>query len=389
MERTGSRRWFLASSAAALASPALARQNGLQVLADFPGGSARVEQVDPAARLIRLQPAGQPERGWVCWWYCKLAGLEPGETYTLEVSGGSFALPDRAMVSLDDAAWRHTEPGQRGKSRVSYSLKAEARELWVAWGPPYLLRHARSAVEQAQKACPFAQPFDLCKSRDGHRVPAVRIAQPGADDAARLGVWINARQHAWESGSSWVCQGLLDWLASADARAETLRKKALLTIVPIMDADNVERGAGGKNQKPHDHNRDWSDQAVWPEVDLFIDLHNPGAGDRQPFFFVPPQELLTAARRRNLDSFLAAARAEMTGPLKFAGLTKESGPNYDANWQRISKNWVAKNCKPHVTAVCLETAWNTPQSTQDNYRRFGRELGLAVERFLRDPVRGG
>jgi hypothetical protein len=34
-------------------------------------------------------------------------------------------------------------------------------------------------------------------------------------------------------------------------------------------------------------------------------------------------------------------------------------------------------------ALTLETAWNTPQSTQENYQRLGRELGLAVERHLR------
>ncbi len=37
--------------------------------------------------------------------------------------------------------------------------------------------------------------------------------------------------------------------------------------------------------------------------------------------------------------------------------------------------------------MTLETSWNTAHSTPDGYRRVGTELGLALERFLREPVR--
>ena len=58
----------------------------------------------------------------------------------------------------------------------------------------------------------------------------------------------------------------MEWLVSDDPRAETLRKAAKIYVVPIMDIDNVAIGAGGKDQKPHDHNRDWSDQPHWHSV---------------------------------------------------------------------------------------------------------------------------
>jgi hypothetical protein len=77
----------------------------------------------------------------------------------------------------------------------------------------------------------------------------------------------------------------------------------------------------------------------------------------------------------------------MTGPLKFHGKTLVSGANYDPNWRQISKNWVTAHTRDHVVAVTLETAWNTPASTQDNYRRVGRELGLALQRYLRTAQR--
>lgn len=385
------------------ARPLLAEAAPLKVVSDFPGGSAKVENIDQEKRIIRLSPAGAAERGYVCWWYARVEGLQPGETVTLDVGGGVWATPDRAAVSNDGKEWTQTAPGTRTKDRIVFEYKAAGKEAWFAWGPPFVLADAEALVQRLAKDSPHAKTFVLCKSKDGRSVPGLRVEQEGVKDDERLGVWIQARQHAWESGGSWVGRGFIEWLLSDDARAEALRKKVRLTYVPIMDVDNVERGCGGKNQKPHDHNRDWFDKSVHPEVqaamqdiaaqakagrfDVFIDLHNPGAGDKQPFFFVSPPDLLAAPARRNLDSFLQAAKLEMQGPLKLAAQAKESGPKYDPNWERISKNWVTKHTTPHVVAVTLETSWNTPHSTPDGYRRVGKEMGLALERFLREPVR--
>lgn len=385
----------------ALAAAVLAGRpaTDLRVAADFPGGSAQVESIDAAVRTIRVRPAAHPDRGWACWWYFKAEGLSPGEVVTIDVGGGVWATPDRAAMSADGRAWRQTPPGERHeKGRIRYRVEAPGPEVWFAGGPPFVLADAREAVEAAARACPDgARAFELCRSREGRPVPAVLV---GPASGAREAVWIQARQHAWESGSSWVARGFLEWLTSDDARARALRERAEVVVVPVMDADNVECGAGGKEQKPQDHNRDWGDDPHWPEVRaaqaelarrigegrlaLFADLHNPGAGSREPYFYVPPRDLLGEEGRAGLEAFLAAARAEMTGPLRFSGRVEESGPGYHPQWERISKNWVTRRSAGRVPAVTLETAWNTPYSTAEGYRRVGRELGLAVERYLRE-----
>ncbi len=375
------------------------QETSLRVVADFPGGSAKVEGVD--ARTVRVLPAAHPNRGWTCWWYFKLEGIPAGEEITLDVGGGVWATPDRAAWSLDGKEWKHTPAGVREKTRIRYTLKVPAKEAWFAWGPPYVLADAQAAVDRAAKALPEAKPFELATCRDGHSVPAVRIGPP---EPGRFGIWVQARQHAWESGSSWVGQGFIDWIVSDDPRAAEVRKKSFITVVPVMDADNVQRGAGGKEGKPQDHNRDWSDDPHWPEVraaqaeirkmdagggfDLFIDLHNPAAGDKSPFFFASPKEVLSEKGRANLRRFLDCAREEIVGPLRHKGLVRESGKSYDPkNWERSSKNWVSKHAKDHAVALTLETSWNTPESTAENYRRVGRELGLAIEKYFRTSPR--
>ncbi len=372
----------------------------LAIETNFPGGSGVVDSVDQQKRILRISPTPHKDKGWASWWYVKITGITPGEKFTLDVGPYPWATPDQATVSSDGKIWEHTTPGIRKDKRISYTLKSDQSELWVAWGPPFLPGDAQKLVNETADKYPFATSFNLCNTREGNPTPALRISAGKEDDPNRIGIWFQARQHAWESGSSWVAKGLVDWLVSDDPAARELRQRALIHVVPIMDIDNVLRGAGGKSQKPQDHNRDWTEKPHWRAVyaaqqailkqdhekqfDLFVDLHNPGINDKSPYYYVPPKDSLTATGQRNHALFIQASREKITGPLAFLGKTIESGKSYDPKaWTAISKNWVTKNCRDHVVAVTLETSWNTANSTSEGYQQVGRELGEAVAVFFR------
>jgi hypothetical protein len=359
--------------------------------------------IDQKKRLVRLVPPRSEGRGWVVWWCFKLEGITPGETITLEVGNGPWSTPRQATWSLDEKTWMHTPAGEQEGDWITYRQKVDATQAWFAWGPPFTPDDAQRLVNQAAEKLPAAVPFELCRTREGRPTPALVIHEPGQNGAPQFGVWLQARQHAWESGSSWVCRGAVEWLTSDDPRAASLRKTAKVYVVPIMDIDNVAVGAGGKEQKPHDHNRDWSETPHWRSVaaaiehirredaacrfDLFIDLHNPAPSNKEPFFFIAPPELFNELRRTNTDRFLTACQLEMTGPPAFKGQTHESGVRYDPAWKQISKNWVTANTHEYVVALTLETPWNTPDSTTQGYRTVGRQLAMAIERYLRESPR--
>ena len=370
----------------------------LKVSSDFPGGSALVEELDQTNRVIRFTPASNPGKGWEAWWYFKLEGVQPGETITLDLGRGVWATPDQAMFSYDNRTWQHTAAGQRVKDRITFQHKVTQATVWFAWGPPFVLSDAQALIAEMQRQLKHTTPFVLAKSGEGRAVPAIRIHESTLPENQRLGIWVGARQHAWESGGSWVGKGFAEWIVSNDAQAKALRQKADIYFVPIMDVDNVERGAGGKNQSPHDHNRDWSDRPVFPEVaaaqkyileldqagrfDLFVDLHNPAPKDKQPFYFVTVADYMSQKGNRNLKDFFAASLEQINGPLPLADKMRESGPAYDKDWQMISKNWVTKHTRPHVVAVTLETSWNTPHSTQAGYLKVGEQLGRAMAKYF-------
>ena len=365
--------------------------------------------------MVRFRPAGDPKRGWPCWWSFRLSGIRPGEAITVELTADTVNclgkydplawMPERPAMSTDGKAWRQFDaPGKRQGRTIRWTQRVGAPVAWLAWGPPFTPADATALVERLAKGSPRAKAFELCRSREGRRVPGLAIEEKGAGAGPRFGVWIEARQHAWETGGSWACRGLMEWLAGDDPRAVSLRKKCAFQLVPIMDVDNTATGNGGKNEVPHDHNRDWSERPVFPEVqaaqerirrlaksgrmDVFIDLHDPERGAREAFYFFPPKETLSARQVRNHDRLLEASKAEISGPIKLRPTAGETGAKYDPKmWQSISKNWVIRNTGDHVVAVTLEIAWNTPGGTPEGYMALGRQLGMALERYFREDPR--
>ena len=99
-----------------------------------------------------------------------------------------------------------------------------------------------------------------------------------------------------------------------------------------MDVDSVAKGLGGKNQKPHDHNRDWSEKPHWKAVraamnelvtmddagklDMVFDLHDPGwAGTGGPEFWCTGIDKQPELRRDNTFAFIKALETEIV-PLR-------------------------------------------------------------------------
>lgn len=384
----------------------------LKVVSDFEGASVADVTIDQNLRSISFMPGGNPERGWPCWWYFRIDGMSPGEQITLNLRGStasvgkqkplaaSWAIPKQATWSADGRTWLHTDDGKHQDKWMVYALRPDTTSIFVAWGPPYTPSTAANFMQAIADTSPHAEAIELCRSREGRSVPLLHMREGQRPAKQRFGVWVQARQHAWECGSSWVAQGFAEWLVGEDPNAAWLRQHADIFVVPVMDVDNAATGNGGKNALPHDHNRDWSANPHWNEVqaaqrmvselidagrmDVFLDLHNPAPGDPS-FFYVLPQELLEEPMvgRRNRFIELAYNRISRIKPLiPMSNKPKITGAGYHPLWRQISSNWVAMNGNPHTVSLCLETIWNYTNSTTDGYRAVGANLAAAVRDHL-------
>lgn len=392
----------------------LAQAEELVVSISFEGGSANVLEIDQVKRAIKISPAGDPQFGWPCWWYFQVTGIQPGETITVTVDAdhmlqangkklsSNWALPERAAYSSDQKQWQQTPAGIRDGGTCQWSTKVDGEQAWFAWGPPFVPSDAEKLVKRLSQKHQVVTQFELCKTRAGRVVPALVVSKDRAETNSRMVVWVQARQHAWESGGSWVGRGFIEWVVSNEPAAQELKAKADIYFVPIMDVDNVATGNGGKNQVPQDHNRDWSETPRWNSVKaamrmlkefdhqkrlvLFVDLHNPGSNSKRPYFYIAPPELSTKRQQQLQNDFISACRIEMKEPLKLDQSTPSTGPGYDKRWKQISSNWVRSSTQKHVVGITLETSWNTPHSHPQGYMTVGQQLGRGIARYLKtDP----
>jgi len=381
--------------------------NAFTVHIDFPGGSAEVLKLDADKGHLEISPSLHLDRGWPCWWFFRVDDAKPGSKLTLVVGpqqkpftserrlAAMWSLPKQPFISVDEVTWTQLDRGEIANSVGRYEVIVPASTFWLAWGPPFLPSHAETLLEQTVKKVTGAQRFELARTRQDRPVNGIRLGKP--DGPA---VWVQTRQHAWETGGSWVGKGFIDWVSSDDPAAVNLRKNAEVFFIPIMDIDNVTLGAGGKEATPRDHNRDWAAQPVYPEVAaaqtqiqklaetgrlrVFLDLHNPGPSEPKPYFFGPlDYEQMEAERRQTYDRFLRLAVTHMTAPLAiepkylFATYVKT-----EEERARVSGAWVRARTSPNAIAMTLETAWNTPDSTAEGYMSVGRKLAITVAAFV-------
>lgn len=331
--------------------------------------------------MVEIRPGGDPGRGWPCWWYLRIDGLAVGEDARLVVRGSkrparndgadtgepldpTWSLPTRAAVSADGLTWRQTEPGDRAADQMSYRLTGTDGPLRVAWGPPFTSRECDELLRRAVAAAPrHASAFELARSREHRPVRGLRIT---SDHPARLpAVWVQARQHAWESGSSWVARGFVEWLLGDEPEAGWLREHAEVIVIPVLDVDRVATGDGGKESSPRDHNRDWTATPHYPEI------------------AATQQRLKRLKRLANQERLLLFAARRLDAPLPLAAAPRVTGSTYHPLWRQISGVWVSEHANPDTVAACLETPWNTPHSTTDGYLDIGAKLGRTVADVLR------
>jgi hypothetical protein len=415
MKKAGNKSYLIAAAmvASSFVSPPLSAQI-FSISTNFENASARVLALNAATQTVRITPAGDAARGWPNWWYLRVDNIDTGKTVILEVVAGKttvpaddargskelgagWSLPAQASVSFDGLIWTHTAAGEKKENSMLYRVRASSRTIWLAWGPPFTLSDAAAFVKKITGAYPFAESFTLCTSREGRNVPALKISEGSKPAATRPVVWIDARQHAWEVGGTWVGVGLIEWLVGESTPAKWLRQNAEIYFVPVMDADHVATGDGGKNALPQDHNLDWTATPHWPEVaasqqyilslakqgrmSVFLDLHNPAPGNRQQTAYVIDKAYMQKEAEPRKLRFVELLIGEFGDLKQNVAKPPDSNP---ALFHQVSVPWVLEHANPQTIAFCIETPWNIPSGTAEGYRVAGQKLGSAVEKLLRE-----
>lgn len=101
------------------------------------------------------------------------------------------------------------------------------------------------------RTSPDVRAYPLGATVEGRPLEMIEI---GAPDAVGP-VLLRARAHPWETGGSWVLEGLMRCLVSP--AAADLRRRLCVCILPMANKDGVARGLSRFNVAGMDLNRGW------------------------------------------------------------------------------------------------------------------------------------
>ena len=170
----------------------------------------------------------------------------------------------------------------------------------------------------------------------------------------------------------------------------------------LTDIDGAEDGDQGKSRKPHDHNRDYTDEKIYvstkaltarlPSLFAAADFHSPGfTGGRNDFPYIVRKKNYRESQVEFGKIFESVTRENAvakenvgTGRIIYDGL-HDIEP--DTEWNKSdtpNASLYFKNAGA-VFALSLETPYfgaGKMRYTQDNLMDFGYDFGKAFELYL-------
>lgn len=215
----------------------------------------------------------------------------PGE-YNYTPNKGAITNATPPVISYDGKTWKHLEAPEydQNEPRLRLRIVPEKRRFRIAHVPPYTSENLQKLRREVSGHHYFDEEI-VGKTLGGRDLVLWTIHQGEGKDAKT--VWLMFRQHSWESGSSWVGEGVVRALLAETADAAKLRRDVIWKIFPLCDPDGVARGGVRFNAKGFDLNRNWDikDPIRMPEitaqrdaikkwlekgntVDFYLSLHN-------------------------------------------------------------------------------------------------------------------
>jgi hypothetical protein len=254
-----------------LAAATVQENSSISFRTDFEGGSlGKVEML--ADGRLRCHVVGQTdERGrnrQASWYFFRMDGVKHRDVTLLltnfvgeynDKPGACAMNADTIPVfSADGERWQHFNAMAWDNERKEATLKfrPEQDTIWVAHVPPYTTTRLQRLLTEAQRH-PAARVEVIGRTVEGRDLHLVTVREPRVPDGEKRSVWLIARQHAWETGTSFVMEGALRFIMSAEPKASQLRRRVIFKLVPMMDPDGCANGRVRFNANGFDVNRHW------------------------------------------------------------------------------------------------------------------------------------
>jgi len=186
----------------------------------------------------------------------QLKGMQ--EEYGLKMSIPPYSRYTVHMFSYDETHWERFSNCSYDSSSNTYTIKHifSCDTVWIAYIEPYTYTRLENFIKEIEGDSNVTIE-SIGKSVEGRELYLISISEPSQDIDSHPVVWIVARQHPWETASSWAAEGLIKYLISDEPEAVLIRNGVSFKISAIANPDGVFNGVTRFNAKGIDLNRHW------------------------------------------------------------------------------------------------------------------------------------
>ncbi len=272
----------------------------LEIDADFDSGSIGAYDINDATNTIDLSFKSEylvnTGENYTYWTNFKVLDAL-GRTITFRITNTndvpflkSTTHEAQLIYSCDGVTWNRLTNHIYSGGVYTFSETFTCDEPQIASFFPFSYTRMSNFVETVN-ASEWADRDWLGYSEQNRDIELLTITNSAIPAASKKIVYIIGRQHAGETASSHMLEGLINFLISDDVSACGFRNHYVWYIVPMVNPDGVWLGKSRATSENRDPNRDWNASNLQseeinvvrnhagsieasPGIDMFIDWHS-------------------------------------------------------------------------------------------------------------------
>ena len=393
----------------------------ITVSSDFESGSIGiVENVSATELRLALRDDNENRSlpdNWRSWWYVRLDGVPTDQPITVTIANLGWPFLILPVYSHDQETWHRmseSEVSRTSDTTSRFTKQFSESTVWIAAFYPYttgdLERYLNSITDNDDVSLET-----IGDTAQGRPIEMITITDSATPNTDKDRIWIHARTHPAETGSSFLIEGLIDFLLSGERDAQTALANFVFNIVPMHNLDGVVAGnyrttTSSENLEPMwftDPNEPWQLLARSPQevfvlrdtiadffddedplpVTVALNLHSSNSEPDTAAFFFPhfgPESRgysAEEARLWNSQTAFMSAVQDYYGPGLIEPTPAEGGSSFASN--NYPETWWWKNFGADVMAITLETVYGRAGFapdwvTDEDMRDLGEAVGLAL-----------
>lgn len=208
------------------------------------------------------------------WWYSELTKLQTDTPTVINIvgdgwRGGKYVDP---VYSYDNEIWYRFQDSEIVDKKGAHALwnfslikKFDFPNVIIARTYPYFPQRIEKLISKYRKSKYFRCEI-IGRTPLDYPLYLFTITDNTVPEYQKKRIWIQARTHSGETQSSFVMEGIINFLLGEDNLKNKVidLKKVIFNIVPIVNVDGIASDNSRYNSKGEDLERQWLKQILNP-----------------------------------------------------------------------------------------------------------------------------